>query len=399
MIQTDPLRLKQILVNLLGNALKFTSQGSIGLRVTYEPGSPRIRFVVSDTGIGMSQEQVGRLFQAFSQADSSTTRRFGGSGLGLTISMKLAKLLGGQITVESAPRRGSAFTVEISVGSLDGVEMLTGVRESLLGTPAHQTPIATTRLNARILLAEDGPDNQRLISTHLRRAGANVVVAPDGQVAVDLMRKEHFDLVLMDMQMPVLDGYGATCELRQKGFKQPIVALTAHAMAEDRAKCLAAGCSDYLTKPVERDKLLNTIALHLGSQPSKEAGPQPDAPAPAPAEATLQKSEFAGDPDMQPLIEEYVRGLPEQVNQLVSLVREGDMKLLQRAVHQLKGSGGGYGFARITQLAAASEQSIKAGNGLERIGEQVDELIKCIQSVQGYPTPGEETRAADSAHH
>jgi signal transduction histidine kinase/ActR/RegA family two-component response regulator len=268
-IQTDPLRLRQILVNLIGNAQKFTEQGSIELRVSSElkgsdGGNCKVRFSVTDTGIGMTSEQATRLFRPFTQADGSTSRRFGGTGLGLSISKSLANLLGGDVDVISRAGWGSTFTAVIDGGPTHGIEMLADPTESELARP-RPDPAKTPEimLRGRILLAEDGPDNQRLISLHLRRAGAEVEIADNGQIAVDRVRGEHFDLVLMDMQMPELDGYAATSKLRSCGCRLPILALTAHAMAEDRAKCLAAGCDDYLTKPVDKVKLLTVVRDHL----------------------------------------------------------------------------------------------------------------------------------------
>ncbi|MGD8450368.1 MAG: ATP-binding protein [Phycisphaerae bacterium] len=277
---SDPMRIKQVLLNLVGNAIKFTEVGEVRLVVSLITGGldgpaaePLLQFDVVDTGIGMNPEQVERLFQPFSQADSSTTRRFGGTGLGLTISKRLAGLLGGDIRVESFPGRGSTFHFTIATGPLDGVELIqqpsTAVRRRPGGAARPPRPsVADGRLECRILLAEDGPDNQRLISAILRKLGAEVTVAPDGGVAVEqaLMAREAgrpFDVILMDMQMPVMDGYGATRALRDQGYEEPIIALTAHAMAQDRDRCITAGCTDYASKPIDRTMLVETIRRHL----------------------------------------------------------------------------------------------------------------------------------------
>ncbi|MHC5024915.1 MAG: CHASE domain-containing protein, partial [Planctomycetota bacterium] len=246
-IRTDPVRLRQILVNLVGNAVKFTETGGVRILVHVDPPEapePRLRLDVLDTGIGLTDEQQSRLFQSFSQADSSTTRRFGGSGLGLTISRRLAQILGGDITVESMSGGGSRFVVSVCTGSLDGVEMLDSEEEAVntLETgdatdPSAPAPAAAAAADAplagRVLLAEDGPDNQRLIGVFLRRAGLDVDIATNGQEAVEqavaaLERNAPYDLILMDMQMPVMDGYTATRTLRSSGYTLPIVALTAH---------------------------------------------------------------------------------------------------------------------------------------------------------------------------
>jgi signal transduction histidine kinase/CheY-like chemotaxis protein/HPt (histidine-containing phosphotransfer) domain-containing protein len=382
-IRTDPLRLRQVLVNLLGNAIKFTQSGHIGLRVSClaHGENGRIRFDVFDTGIGISPAQLEKLFQSFTQADESTTRRFGGTGLGLNISKHLAKLLGGQITVTSEAGKGSTFSVEIEAGPLDVAQMIENVKESLAEPRPSHTPRAGVTLHGRILFAEDGPDNQRLISTHLRRAGAEVLIADNGQAALDLLQSQPFDLVLMDMQMPVLDGYNATSELRRKGYTLPVIALTAHAMAEDRGKCLQAGCTDYLSKPIDRDKLLRVIARYLLKS----------APPALPVSET-QRSAYADDPDMTELIKLYVESLPQEVAKLTLLLDAGQLDALRRVAHQLKGSGGGYGFARITDVAGQAEHAIKAGDELDRIRQHVQELIACLRSVHGY-------QASEEGHH
>ena len=267
-IQTDPTRLRQILINLIGNAIKFTEVGGVRLITSFidDADEPLLRFDVVDSGIGMTAEQVAKLFQPFTQADSSTTRRFGGTGLGLTISKRFAQMLGGDITIQSEPGKGSTFRVTIATGPLDGVKMVGDPGEATLARPEVAQPVApmSDKLDCRILLAEDGPDNQRLISFVLSKAGAEVTIKENGQLAVDaaldaVERGCPFDVILMDMQMPVLDGYAAVGVLRGKGYTGPIIALTAHAMEGDRRKCINAGCDDYATKPIDRAKLIETI--------------------------------------------------------------------------------------------------------------------------------------------
>lgn len=268
-LRTDPLRLRQILVNLVGNAIKFTSAGSVTIHVATEPdasGNPTVIFRVTDTGIGITPEQLGRIFDPFLQGDSSTARRYGGTGLGLAISRRLARLLGGDIEVSSQPGRGSVFTLRLNV-------------PLVIGSPAPAAPPAPdTRLRGRILLAEDGPDNQRLFELLLTRAGAEVHTASDGRAAADAALAawrsgRPFDLILMDMQMPVFDGYAAAALLRREGYPGPILALTAHALPGERAKCLDAGCNDYLSKPIRREKLLAACAAWLPAQDSQNPAP------------------------------------------------------------------------------------------------------------------------------
>jgi len=285
-ILTDPTRLRQVLINVVGNAVKFTESGSVRIVVRLaraDSDRPRIDFEVVDTGIGISPEGIDKLFSPFTQADSSMTRRFGGTGLGLAISKRLAEALGGDISVVSEPGRGSRFTIAVATGSLEGIAVTQRRAAESTGAedPADRPAVRPAALPYRILLVEDGPDNQRVISFLLEKAGAEVTLAENGeealqkvQTAVDAQR--CFDVVLMDMQMPVLDGYQATRRLRSDGYTRPIIALTAHAMEGDRAKCLAAGCDDYLAKPIERAKLYESVrAFAANAQASHCAGIAP----------------------------------------------------------------------------------------------------------------------------
>jgi signal transduction histidine kinase/DNA-binding response OmpR family regulator len=393
-IITDSLRLKQILVNLVGNAVKFTSKGRVSIFVAWTGEGARLprwgalRMAVRDSGIGMSPEQVTRLFRPFTQADDSMTRKYGGTGLGLTISQRLANLMGGQIDVESTPGSGSTFTLSLNLERTEDAEMFSSLMRD---TPRSSDGAAQLEqpLQARILLAEDGLDNQRLLASILRRAGAEVTIAENGKSAVELARSGAFDLVLMDMQMPELDGYEATAQLRARGVTLPIIALTAHAMAEDRGKCLKAGCNEYLTKPVERKSLLDMVRKQLENRPPAPAAPQADAPAqqaPAPQVDAVPRirSEFSEDPDMKDLIRQYVEGLPEQVAKLVTLLKQTDLETLRREIHKIKGSGGGYGFSELTDLAARAEKRIRANEALAQITTEVEALVERMRRVEGY---------------
>jgi len=278
-ITTDPTRLRQILLNLVGNAIKFTDQGRVSLAVSCDPPEGVLRVAVEDTGPGMTDRQVRRLarFEAFHQADCSTTRTHGGTGLGLSISQQLAGLLGGGIEIASRPGVGSVFTLTIATGSLDGVEVVPAQRalhapgaprpedHPLPPEPASGTDLA----GLRVLVVEDGPDNQRLLRRYLEAAGADAQLAANGREAVQRLAGDGvdaFDLVLMDMQMPVLDGYAATRELRLAGVSVPIIALTAHALADDRRRCLDAGCDEYLAKPVDRRALLEACGRMVAQE-------------------------------------------------------------------------------------------------------------------------------------
>ena len=284
-IATDPVRLRQVLVNLVSNAVKFTESGGVRI-VTHlqpRPGQPPLlQFDVIDTGVGISEEQLKNIFQPFARADGSDGQWVASTGLGLAISQRLAALLGGSITARSEFGEGTTFSLTIDPGPLGKIRLLDYPAEVAVGghTPLTPAPERLPRLTGRVLLVEDVPDIQRLVAYMLRKAGAEVRLAENGQVAVEMVLSarstpdheatpsgEPYDVILMDMQMPILDGYQATRQLRLLGYAGPIVALTAHAMSQDRQKCLDAGCDDYMSKPIERRTLLETVARHLGRRP------------------------------------------------------------------------------------------------------------------------------------
>jgi len=266
-IRTDPTRVRQILLNLCGNAIKFTEKGEVRLLAclaTKPDGpSPALDFVVQDSGIGLTPGEIERLFQPFEQADTSTTRRFGGTGLGLVISRRLARMLGGDVLVASVPLQGSTFSLRVPTGSLVGVAMVD--EDTPPPRSARLEPDDRLRLSGRILLAEDTRDSALVISTMLRRAGAEVMVVDTGIAALSQAQTaeaagQPFALLLMDLHMPELDGLQATRRLRESGYVRPIVALTANSMPGDRAECLRAGCDEYASKPVRRAELLALCA-------------------------------------------------------------------------------------------------------------------------------------------
>jgi CheY-like chemotaxis protein/HPt (histidine-containing phosphotransfer) domain-containing protein/anti-sigma regulatory factor (Ser/Thr protein kinase) len=398
-IQTDSLRLRQILVNLLGNAIKFTPSGSVVVSVSLKSANHtnRLSVQVRDTGIGMTSEQSSRIFQPFTQAESSTTRRFGGTGLGLAISRRLAQLLDGDISVSSIAGAGSVFTCTIGAGDVDRAELFTDAGDFSRPVKHHDIAAMDTALSAKILLAEDGRDNQKLLCTHLKMAGAEVVIVENGKLAVDRACADSFDLILMDMQMPEMDGYTATGELRRRGITTPIIALTAYAMAEDRAKCLASGCDDYLSKPVAPETLLSTIRHHLGrisesnpTLPATEIKPEKSGPtddSTGPIFSTL-----INYPGLEYVINEFVRDLPEMGQQLKQLLEQDDMNRLRRLAHQLRGAAGGFGFECITELAAKTEDAIRDGQPPLAVSACVSSLVQMIERVE--VSDGKEARIA-----
>jgi len=257
-VRTDPLRLRQILMNLIGNSLKFTAQGGIDITVgsVAAPSGPLIDITIADSGIGIPAPQLERLFVPFTQGDASMTRRFGGTGLGLAISRQLARALGGDVALTS--------TVGVGTKAMVTLPLLLPQTEVAAAAPAA----AAAPLRGRVLLVDDAPDNRRLLGVVLKRAGADVETAENGELACQAVARASaagcaFDLVLMDIQMPVLDGYAAAERIRRTGFTAPIVALTAHATEQDRERCRSSGFDDYASKPIARNQLVELVRRHV----------------------------------------------------------------------------------------------------------------------------------------
>ena len=272
---TDPTRLMQILINIIGNAIKFTSAGFVHVelecpRPVGADAPSSLSFHVSDSGPGLTQEQQQKLFTIFSQADCSTTREFGGSGLGLELARRLARALGGDVIIsDSVPGAGSTFTARIAVGleapELKLVPLTIGSAVEATALPSVPAPRPAALVGTRILVVDDTADNLRLVRRILERAGSSVSVAMDGCEGVEKALSDRPDLVLMDMRMPGMNGHEAAAELRRRGFRCPIIALTANAMAEERRQCLAAGCDDFLTKPIDHMSLVQRVGQLIGS--------------------------------------------------------------------------------------------------------------------------------------
>jgi CheY-like chemotaxis protein len=357
-VVTDPSRFRQLVMNLIGNAIKFTEEGGVQV-VAWIAGisqRPQLAVEVRDTGIGIAPEHLESIFEPFMQADQSITRRFGGTGLGLAISRQIAERLGGTIAVQSRPGRGSTFTATIDIGSLAGVKLLEASEADLLQRKVHSSDQAPVTLPpASILLVDDGVTNRKLISLMLRRAGAQVATAENGLVALDMAARQPFDLILMDMQMPVLDGYSATRELRRRGARAPILALTAHSMKGDEERCLESGCSGYLTKPVECDRLLLTVAEFLKSSRESTA-----ISAGGPVGRALVSTLPLEDAEFREIVDEFVDRLHEVLTKMRAATETADFEELAQSAHWLKGAGGTAGFAAFTEPARELEELARA---------------------------------------
>ncbi|HYO26306.1 MAG TPA: response regulator [Lacipirellulaceae bacterium] len=379
-VHTDPTRLRQALMNIVGNSIKFTSMGSVEIigRLVRRDQTAALELDVADTGVGIAAEAIERIFDPFIQADSSVTRRFGGTGLGLAISRRIARGLGGDLTARSELGKGSCFTLRIDAGAIAGVPLIMpavvqNVRAAGMTVANQPLPVID------ILLVEDGETNRKLIKLLLSRAGARVETAENGELGVAAAQRKRFDLILMDMQMPVLDGYSATRRLRAAGMTLPIIALTANAMTSDRDKCLAAGCTDYLTKPINAAHLFEAVRRAIDAPPGERAA----APATAQSDPTDARTPTAAvrdiastlpteDDDLAQIVAEYIETLDHKIDEMKAAWDAGDLDALAGLAHWLKGSGGTAGFGVFSQPAHELEQLAKrqkAGDVQQQLAE------------------------------
>jgi PAS domain S-box-containing protein len=381
-ILSDPARIRQIVTNLVGNALKFTEHGRIDVRLRLDAGS-LFTITVADTGIGIAPDRLDGIFEPFVQADASTTRRFGGTGLGLAISRRFARALGGDIVVASVPGQGSVFTVTIDAGPLDGIVMLQPDQVRRSTTVVQAEPGSTWHFApSHVLVVDDGAENRELVRLVLEEAGLRVAEAENGQVALDRISNEAFDLVLMDMQMPVLDGFTATRRLREQGSTLPIVALTANAMKGFEQELLAVGCTAYLTKPIDIDKLLETLAgllhaerVHAHRLAGGEATTSRAEPGGQGARLPVT-SRLADHPRLRDVVRRFALQLGERMQAFEQARQANDSDAVARLAHWLKGAAGTVGFDVFTEPARELEQAAK-----DRDFGRIDAALATVQDI------------------
>jgi CheY-like chemotaxis protein/HPt (histidine-containing phosphotransfer) domain-containing protein len=346
----DPTRLCQVLLNLVGNAIKFTESGKVSLRVVPDENASvpaALRFTVSDTGIGIPVEKLVRVFERFTQADSSTTRRFGGSGLGLTISKRLVELMGGQIGAESEVGKGSVFSFAVPF------EIWADATRRAAAPVGTDAGLPLPALH--ILLVEDSPDNRTITVAYVEGTPYKIDIAENGAIAFQMFKVGNYDLVLMDRQMPVMDGLTATRTIRaweQANDKSPtpIIALTASALKGDREMCLAAGCTAFLTKPIKQDVLLQAIKEHskVGISSSKEEN------------SWMAAIPVYTDHRFAARIPAYLENCRQNGAAMLDALGRVDFRTVEDLGHQMRGSGGMYGFQAITDIGAAIERAAES---------------------------------------
>jgi len=428
LLKGDAGRLRQILLNLVGNAIKFTEQGRVTLRVSAfrdETGSAQLQFEVEDTGIGIPLEAQHRLFQPFTQADGSMTRRFGGTGLGLAICRQLVELMGGEIGFESEPSKGTRFWfwVRLEPMSAETLAAEAHVLPSAAAESANAAlavdaprkagtamiPKEEPKAGVRVLIVEDNPINRQVILAMLKKLGCDSKSAENGQKALEVLAQNSFDLVLMDCQMPVMDGYEASAEIRRReagtGKRIPIVAVTAHAMKGDRDICLAAGMDDYLTKPFSVEDLQARIQqlTQAGGKfppPAPPAAPKPalsmtasQVIAAAPPELSLDtvylqdlRKSLGDDPMvLESIMRRFIEEAQARFVEMRGLLKAGDFKQLAKCAHDLKGSSGLLGARRLCALAAKLQHAEKLGSaeeigkGLKDLEDEFEALLKALE--------------------
>jgi signal transduction histidine kinase/CheY-like chemotaxis protein len=367
-VRTDPTRLRQILINLVANAIKFTKEGSVKLDVAIKPtitaAKPILELKISDTGIGMTPEQQALLFKPFVQADASISRHYGGSGLGLSISRYFAQALGGDIVVTSNPGKGSTFTVTVTTGALTGVQMHDNphlAMDSHVDFAGPKVKIAGT-----VLVAEDGIDNQALIAAKLRETGLKVELASNGKIACEKVRSAltPFDLILMDVQMPEMDGFAATLHLRGGGYRGPIIALTANATERDRSQCLNAGCNDFVTKPIRMESLLKAMGRYLKITEVQKA------PAGSPQAAPVNR---------EVLSKRFYEELPDALEQVEQSVEREDRVQLKEAAQLLLGKSSAAGLKDIAAQAARLLHLAESEQSWDAIRETATQFVRDAQ--------------------
>jgi signal transduction histidine kinase/DNA-binding response OmpR family regulator len=352
----DPNRLRQVLINLLGNSLKFTEQGSLTVRVEPDSEEGCLRFAVVDTGIGIPPEKLGRIFESFAQADSSTTRKYGGTGLGLNISKRIVERMGGRIWVESKPGEGSIFFFTVNLPS--------GKQPPVQPVPASAN-LEESPAGLRILLVDDSEDNRFLFLSYLKNATCVVDLAEDGSIAVELFRRGQYDVVLMDVEMPVMDGYTATREIRKmeasaKAAPTPVLALTAHALSDMASKARQAGFTSFLIKPIRRATLLAALA---------------------PYARQAQRFVVSVDAGIADIVPGYLEKRRAEIAKYRAALAAGNFDEIRMLGHKLKGTGAGYGFPALTEMGARLEEQALAGNALALRGN-IEALAQYVNSVQ-----------------
>jgi hypothetical protein len=367
----DPNRLRQIIINLLGNSIKFTDKGGLDVLVDFDPNDNRpgrLRFGIRDSGIGIPADKLSAIFDSFTQVDASTTRKYGGTGLGLTISKQLVELMDGRIWAESTLGVGSTFYFTAGFGLQESWVDGKGKEEEK--TKATIEEIEATLAGARILLADDSEDNRYLILSYLKRSQAVVEIAENGEIAARKFREGDYDVVLMDVEMPVMDGSQATAAIRAQEKETgaqptPVLALTAHAFADMAARSLEAGFTAVLTKPIRKATLLEALAHCTAGGLA----------------AGVPKNVIEVEDDMKDVVPGYLEKRRAEIPVYNEALAASDFDAIKKLAHKMKGTGAGYGFPVLTELGATLEKAAIDGNA-GQLAESLRQFAVYLESIE-----------------
>ena len=372
-ICSDQLRLKQVLLNLCNNAIKFTEKGSVVLNVAYLDEMSSLKFEVIDTGIGMTEEQKDKIFNPFEQADSSTSRKFGGTGLGLTLSKQLLEMLDGTLTVTSRLNKGSKFIVKLKITGVDNTNFIYEDKSNVSEDNSRQINTNVPVLQGKILVAEDNEDIQALVKLLLKRTGVEADIVENGKLAVELARSADYDLVLMDIQMPVMDGKSAMAALKDQNCLVPVIAMTANAMKSDQDEYKKYGFSGFIGKPIDRNDLFSVLTQYL--KPVQSMGSD---------KVLLTSNLLHDDPELIDLIDKFIKRLPDMQKTINTAYTENKKEELSGLIHQMKGVGGNYGYPTLTELCSKMEFQI-TGNHMDNVTALLADFNHMVEEIiSGY---------------
>lgn len=362
-VLSDATRLKQVLINLCGNAVKFTAKGYVELSIAYTPEDEKLNFLITDTGIGISEEQQQHLFQRFVQADSRIAQAYGGSGLGLVISRQIATKMGGSVSLEKSDAAGSVFKVTVAANLppschfVHSSEELVGPEELRLETPSS----SGSQFTGAVLLAEDNPDLRELMQIYLEGAGVELDVANDGRMALDKAELRHYDLIFLDMQMPILNGEDTVRYLRAKHYDGPVIALSADVLPKNIERFKQAGCTEFTPKPVSRERIFELLSIYL--------------PVKIQDEKTVRREKLLQN--LKQMQTQFEQSLSQRLTDMSTYVKAGDWQELDVMVHNLKGSAGTMGYKEISEISTAIQFAIHHG-----CYDSVEPLMNALHILQ-----------------